>query len=197
MYKLVNWLVIMSVYIVFNAGSAYAQTEVVFGPEDAQLNASIRYTVIGVYNAQFEDYKGRILFKPNTQEPQSVDLSITAKTITSSCGWCDEIVRSERLLDVGNFPEINFTSQKIYKDADGYKVEGDLSLHGVTKDYTFPFMIARNASSEAGDKRVVISGNWEIDRKEFGVVWNQYLDKGGVLVGNIITVDWEITTQIN
>ena len=67
------------------------------------------------------------------------------------------------------------------------KLEGNLTLHGVTK----PVVLDLELNGET-DKGVGFSAKGKIDRREFGIVWNKALDKGGVAVGN----DVEITLDI-
>ena len=66
------------------------------------------------------------------------------------------------------------------QDASGYKVQGVLEMHGVKRRMIFPF------KREGLD----IKGSWNINRKDFNIIWSKTLDHGGVLVGDIFTVDW-------
>lgn len=173
---------IAAIILWITIGQALADQSLSFGPKEAKLNGSIKYSVIGNYNAHFEAYQGKIGFDEDTGKVRSVYLEIDAGSIKSDCGWCDKIVRSKQILAVTQYPRIIFQSSEIIKNDAGYLVSGVLEMHGRRKQMSFPFDV------EDGN----FKGRWVINRKEFDITWNKILDQGGVLVGNHITVDWQI-----
>ncbi len=182
--------------LLWTATAVHANGKVYLNPEQADVKASIDYAVIGTYHSFFEDFNGKVKVDSEKNTIQSVYLEFVTKTITSNCGWCDKIVRSKRLLSSQEYPLITFTSDTIFKDEQGYKVKGVLDLHGVKKEYVLPFDADIIIDEASGEKLLDIKGLWEINRKDFNITWNKLLDKGGVLVGNIITVDWGIKAPI-
>lgn len=189
-------LMVMAMTAWFFCGPTSAQDSIEFGPQQAQIKASIKYTVIGKYVAGFKEFKGMISLDPQTGEIRSVVLEIDARSIYSNCETCDTIVRSRQLLDTERFESITFKSSEIIHDKDGYQVKGILDLHGVQKEMSFPFEVQMASQPGSKMRSYDISGSWVINRKEFGIIWNKLLDKGGVLVGNHITVKWGIKTVI-
>jgi polyisoprenoid-binding protein YceI len=181
---------ILTSLVLLNPSTASSFVSVEVGPDEAQIKASIRYTVIGRYNAEFENYKGNIAIDWENDDIRSVDLIIDAASIFSNCDWCDKIVRSKQLLYVEEYPQIIFRSDEIIKNTDGYQVKGILDLHGEQRELSFPFQVSR------AEDQLIAKGQWIIERKEFKIIWNKLLDKGGVLVGNTITVDWEINLPV-
>ena len=183
-------LILMSVGI----RESLADTRFNFGPQETRINGSIPYSVIGKYKAQFRHFKGRITLDDHVLRIQSVDLAIEANSITSNCPWCDKIVRSRRLLNTAQFPDIIFKSKKILRDKDGYKVKGIFAMHGVAQEMTFPFSVTID---QRGQERMLdLQGTWVFNRKSFNIIWNKLLDRGGVLVGDEITVQWGIKSVI-
>ena len=166
--------------------TVFAETTLTFGPDISDIRSSIKYSVLGRYYAVFDQYKGRLVIGDN-DVIKSVALEIQVATIHSPHPSLDKIVRSKQLLDVEKFPKIIFQSKEILKTDNTYQVTGALTMHGVTKDISSPFMVV-----EGQDGKKMIKGEWVIARKEFGVIWNKILDKGGIMVGNHITVEWEI-----
>ena len=182
--------IILTAWMMFIPAAVFGSFNVEVGPQDAVIKSSIKYSVIGSYVAEFDEYKGAITFDQETDEIQSVDLNIDSASIKSNCSWCDKIVRSKQLLHVEEHPQIIFRSDEIIRDADGYQVKGILDLHGEQRELSFPFIVSRV------EDQLIAKGQWVIERKEFKIIWNRFLDKGGVLVGNTITVDWEINLPI-
>lgn len=190
----------MALMILFSgflwSGSSWAVTTIEFGPQETEIKASIKYTVIGQYVAGFDKFKGVISFNPQTGEILSVDLQIESGSIHSNCKTCDNIVRSPQLLDTARFETITFNSSSIITDESGYRVVGTLDMHGQKREMSFPFEAVMVEGPGVEQNILDIKGKWIINRKEFDIVWNRLLDKGGVLVGNHITVKWGIKTVI-
>lgn len=173
-------------------GSTRSQARglVTFGPQETKINGSIKYSVIGRYNAQFKEFEGRIEVDEKSHDVKSVFLEIKTASIDSDCKWCDRIVQSDQLLAVDKYPTIIFQSSEIIQKKSGYVVKGILDLHGIKREVSFPFQV------EMKENSLDIKGKWLINRKDFNIIWNKLLDHGGVLVGNYITVDWGIQADI-
>ena len=95
-----------TIVFLMSAVHSYASGLVVFGPKETQIKGSIKYSVIGRYNAQFASFKGRITLDQGSNLIQSVYLEIAAASIESDCKWCDRIVRSDQLLATDKYPKI-------------------------------------------------------------------------------------------
>ena len=175
---------------------SYALGVVIFGPKETKIKGSIKYSVIGRYNAQFGSFKGKITVDQQSNLIHSVYLEIETASIESDCKWCDKIVRSDQLLATDKYPKIIFTSDEIIKNKSDYTVQGSLELHGVKKRLSFPFQAQITDVKDSSHKTLDIKGEWQINRKDFKIVWNSFLDQGGILVGNYINVDWGIKAGI-
>ena len=174
---------------------SFSQGIVTFGPHEAKIDGAIPYSVIGKYKAQFKAFKGTITLDGQSQHVQSVYLEIKVNSITSNCPWCDNIVKSQKLLNPGRYPKIIFKSFRIIHDRGGYKVKGILQMHGVKRVEIFPFNVKIIQGKEG--TLLALQGLWVINRKDFRVIWNKLLDHGGILVGDHMTVTWEIQTKLN
>jgi polyisoprenoid-binding protein YceI len=173
-----------------------AGSVITFGPKDTKIEGSISYTAIGQYKAQFKDFKGRITLDDRSQFIRSVYLDIKVKSITSNCRWCDRAARSHRLMNAAKYPDIIFKSGTIDHDRKGYKVKGILEMHGIKRVMTFPFNAAIIKDQKTQGRELLINGSWAINRKDFNIIWNKLLDRGGVLVGDYLTVHWGIKAYI-
>lgn len=158
----------------------------VFDPSNSTIKGSISYAAIGQYVAGFGKYKGVLEYDPKEGVINSVTLTIDLASIKSNCAVCDDIVRSKRLMDVQQFPNITFINKKISKSDQQFVVDSFLEMHGVKKTVRFPFSV------EKKDQILKVSGKWSIPRKEYGITWNKLLDHGGVFVGNYVNVEWQV-----
>ena len=192
----INVFLILTMYWMMGIGLSQANTIINFGPREARIDGSIPYSVIGKYRAQFRVFKGRITADDNFQDIKSVNLEIQAGSITSSSLWCDRLARSHRLLNAAKYPKIIFKSLSIIHHEGVYQVKGILAMHGVKRVMTFPFSIKRINRLQADEEILVIQGSWVFNRKDFNIVWNKVLDRGGIIVGDDVTVNWGIKAQI-
>ncbi len=176
---------ILSLFFFFTALTAQA-AELSFTPANSSITAAVKYTLIGKYTAGFEGFKGTITLDDAGTTIRGVTLNIDAASVRSNFPALDKVVRSPGLLDTKKYPSITFQSTSIEPAAVGYTVKGWLYMHGIVKEVEFPF------EADLSGETVRARGVWSIARKDFGVTWNKFLDKGGVIVGNTITVKWQI-----
>ena len=181
--------IFLSFILVFLSSSLYA-AEYEMNPEQSSIQASIRYTVLGRYKAQFKEYDSAFYFDQEDIGNSFVEMVFHTALIDSGLARFDRIVRSERLLDAAQYPEITFRSHKIEKRDDDYWVRGELDLHGVKRELKFTFQL-----EEQNDGTIYAAGTWRINRKDFDIRWHPVFDVGGILVGNTITIDWEILAE--
>ncbi len=159
--------------------------------KDSSIVCLVKYSLVGKYTPEFKDFNGVIYFDPKNLSKSSVLIRIKSDSIKSKYPTLDRLARSKRLLDAKSFPDVVFQSKKIEQRADGYYVTGELSLHGVKRTFTFPFKL-EGPVLEGKQSYITAQGKWLIERKKFNVIWDKNLDKGGIIVGDQITVDWKI-----
>jgi polyisoprenoid-binding protein YceI len=186
-------LVFLGLAIVGSSPS-FAQSVITFGPKETRINGSIPYTVIGNYKAHFRSFKGQITLTNKSIE--SVYLEIEARSIASNCPWCDRLARSHRLLYTAKYPKIIFKSWEIFQDQGQWMVKGELMMHGITRPMTFPFDVNIIKDPISLREILEIKGTWVFNRKAFNIIWNKVLDRGGIIVGDNITVQWGIKARI-
>ena len=186
------FLVFVFSLIVFCTSGVSAQASYIIDPQNSSLQASIHYVVLKRFTASFSEYSGEIVFDPQGTDNFNADIQVDVGSLKSDYPKYDEIVRSERLLDTQQYPYVRFQSKHLNKVPEGYEVTGVLELHGVRREITVPLVI--KGPQEALDGRVYLefSGQWQIPRKDFNIVWHPVLDRGGIVVGNHIAVDWKV-----
>ena len=87
------------------------------------------------------------------------------------------------------FPEMTFKSKRAVGDTTAeFKLVGDLTIRGVTREVTLDVTAEGAGGDPWGNDRLGFSATTKIDRKDFGLVWNQALETGGVVVGDQIKI---------
>ncbi|HUF85334.1 MAG TPA: YceI family protein [Acidimicrobiia bacterium] len=123
----------------------------------------------------------------------SVEATIDAASVDTGNPDRDAHLRSPDFLDVEQFPQLSFRSTAVTEDGeDRYRVDGDLTVRGVTRPVTLELEYLGWSDDPWGGKRAGFSAITEIDRHDFGATWNLAVETGGVVVGRKVRIELEI-----
>ncbi len=138
---------------------------------------------------RFTDFRGTIRMDRERPEASAVEFRIRAASIDTRQPDRDKHLRSAEFFDVERHPEIVFVSTRVAPDADNrYRVTGNLTMRGVTREITLPVTFLGAARDPWGQEKAGFETSVTLNRKDFGMVWNQALDNGGVILGDEVWV---------
>ena len=102
----------------------------------------------------------------------------------------DAHVKGADFLETNRYPTITFVSKKITPAGKNrWKIVGDLTLHGVTKEATLDVESAGvEAKDPWGNLRTGAEATEVIKRSDYGLKFNAPLETGGVLVGEALEI---------
>jgi len=180
-----------------SAGTAQAAgpTEWTLDPSHSRVGFTVAHMVISEVDGQFKKWSGKALLDEKNLPNSQVELTIAASSIDTDDEKRDEHLRSPDFFDVAKFPEIKFKSTRITKAGKGYKLQGELTMHGVTKPVTLDATVSEAVTNPWGKQVRAVKITGKIKRQDFGLNWNKSLDKGGVVVGE--TVELNIKAELN
>ncbi|HEU4699297.1 MAG TPA: YceI family protein [Gemmatimonadales bacterium] len=165
-------------------------------PAHSLIEVSAKHMMITTVRGRFTDVKGTITVDEQHPDRSRVEVEIPAASIDTHVDQRDQHLRSADFLDVARYPTITFRSTRIQgawnREGDRFTVTGDLTVHGVTKPVTLAATYEGGATDPRGGRRVGFSADTEIDRRQFGLTWNQALEAGGILVGNDLRIHLEV-----
>jgi polyisoprenoid-binding protein YceI len=161
-------------------------------PSHSLIEFAVKHLMISTVKGRFADVEGDILISAGDPAHSSVAATIKALSIDTRTGQRDDHLRSADFLDAANFPEITFKSTRIEGDADEFKVHGDLTIRGTTRQIVLDVTNEGSAKDPWGGERIGFSGKTKFDRRDFGLTWNQAIESGGVVVGHEVKVSLEI-----
>lgn len=174
-------------------GAAAADYEIDGSHSAAQF--SVRHLMISNVKGEFGKTSGTVSYDGKDVKSVVADVSVDVASINTREPKRDEHLKSPDFFDVAKFPAMTFKSKKAEAAGQGaFKLTGDLTIHGVTKEVTFAVTGPTPETKDPwGNTRVGASATTTIDRKAFGLTWNKALETGGVLVGDevAITLDLE------
>ena len=152
----------------------------------------VRHLVISKVHGRFAKWTGTVNLDEQDPTRSSVDVRIEADSIDTQVADRDAHLRSADFLDAANHPALTFKSRRIEKSGDGYRVTGDLSIRGTTREVVLDAELAGLAKDPWGNQRAGFSAKVTLDRRDYGLVWNTALEAGGVLVGEQVEVSIEL-----
>jgi polyisoprenoid-binding protein YceI len=157
------------------------------------IHFSVRHMVVSKVRGRFASYGGTVRIDDEDLARSTVDVSIDAASIDTGVADRDTHLKSADFFDAEKFPELRFQSTKIEKLGDSaYKLSGALTIRDVTRDVTLLVDYGGRAKDPWGNERAGFTARGTLDRKDFGLHWNQVLEAGGVLVGDKIEIDIEL-----
>lgn len=162
-------------------------------PAHTLVEFAAKHLMITTVKGRFTDVSGTIHMDEANPAASSVDAVIKAGSIDTRTDQRDAHLKSADFLEVERYPEITFKSTKVERAGDGqYRVMGNLTIHGVTKQVVLDVHDEGRTKDPWGGERAGFSATTRIDRRDFGLTWNQVIESGGVVVSNEIRITIEV-----
>ena len=160
----------------------------------SNVEAVARYAMLSNVRGRFNTFSGSITVG-ETLEDSNVEVEIDATSIDTHNEMRDGHLKSEDFLFVEKHPVIAFRSTRVEQgdDEDSYKVWGDFTMRGVTKEVELDVDFEGVGPDPWGNTRASVHGATTINRKDWGVNWNAAIEAGGVLVGDKIKIDLNVS----
>ena len=179
--------------------STAAATEWDIDPQHTNAVFSVRHLMIADVAGMFPDVTGVVNIDENDITKSTVSVNIDVVSIDSGVAKRDEHLKSSDFFEADKFPKMTFVSRKVEQKGQGrLAVAGDLTIRGIANEVVFDV----HGPSEAvvdpwGFKRKGLKAFAVINRKDFGIVWNQILQNGAPMIGDLvkITIDLEMVEK--
>ena len=154
----------------------------------------VKHMMISNVKGQFAKVSGSLSVDNADITKSRVEATIDATSIQTGDVQRDAHLKSADFFDVEKYPTLIFKSSRVTSKGEGeLSVEGDLTIHGVTKKVVFaaegPTVPAKDPW---GNTRTAISATTKINRKDYGLAWNAALETGGILVGEEVSITLEV-----
>jgi polyisoprenoid-binding protein YceI len=177
------------------AGSAATSTaadKYTVDPSHSSIGFAVRHMVVSKVKGFFNEYTATILYDDKDITKSSAEVTIKMESIDTRDAKRDEHLRTPDFFDAAKYPEITFKSKRIEKSEDGFVAVGDLTMRGVTKEISIPFIVAGVVTDPWGNTRLGLSGGTKLNRQDYGISWSKSLDKGGLVVSDDVQIEIEI-----
>ena len=141
-------------------------------------------------HGRFDRFDGTVVFDPEKPESAIVRATVEAASINTNHTKRDKHLRSDDFFDVEKYPTLSFESTGGITDMQDNrgKLAGNLTIHGVTKPVVFDVTFRGQGKDPWGNVRAGFAASLNINRKDYGLNWNQVLETGGLLVGEEVEI---------
>lgn len=159
----------------------------------SEIGFTARHMMISKVRGRFEKFSGFVNFDEDNPTNTTVEITIDVNSINTKEEQRDGHLRSADFLDAENYPVLVFKSKRVEPESDDEgRLIGDLTIHGVTKEVALDVEYSGQAKSPWGTVSAGFSATTTINRKDWGLTWNQALETGGVLVGEKVQINIEL-----
>lgn len=170
-------------------GTAFAQSvKLSIDAQHSTVGFRVRHLFTKV-NGQFRAFEGSIDFDAKSLAASKVAVTIKASSVDTNVEARDKDLRSKRFFDVATYPTLTFSSTGIAAAAGSSgKIKGLLTMHGVSREVILDAEYLGTAKDPWGNQRFGFHAETKVNRKDFGMAWNEAIEAGGVLVGDEVEI---------
>jgi len=161
----------------------------VIDPSHSRVQFKVKHLMISNVLGSFKEFEGKASMVENDFSSTVVNFSINTASIDTEAADRDTHLKSVDFFDVVNFPKIEFEGKGMtQKDEENYELKGNLTIKGISKPLTLSVEFGGLMTDPWGNKKAGFSVTGEINRKDWGMVWNAALETGGVLVSDKVKI---------
>ena len=159
----------------------------------SSLHFSVRHLVIAKVRGSFARWSGTIQVPDGDFSKATAVVTIDASSVDTGVADRDGHLKSPDFFDVAQYPELRFVGKRVQPRSEGeIDVLGELTLKGITREVVLHVEQHGRAKDPWGNVRAAFTAKTSIDRKDFGLTWNQVLETGGVMVGDRVDIEADI-----
>ncbi len=165
-------------------------------PAHSAVEFAVKHMMFTTVRGRFKGVRGWIELDSESPDDSRVRVEIDAASIDTGVEQRDNHLRSPDFLEVEHYPLIVFESQKIsgasFREGRRFDLVGRLSIRDKPMEVTLEATYEGMGRDPWGGQRAGFSAKGEIDRRDWGLQWNQALETGGILVGNSVKIEIEV-----
>lgn len=153
-------------------------------PTHSEVTFRIRH-LAGRVRGFFTEWEGVIVTRGADWTRGTVNVVVKTRSIDTRNEARDADLRSPRFFNADSFPTMTFESTGIVAEGTGFEMSGLMTLKGITRPVVFRGEYLGSQRDQSGKERIAFDGTALINRRDFGLTWNQVLDSGTLLSDNV------------
>nr|ASV46660.1 YceI like family [uncultured bacterium] len=161
----------------------------------SQVLFKVKHLGISTVTGRFRDFAGTITYDPQNPAAARARATIKTASIDTDNDRRDNHLRSADFFEAEKYPEITFTAGRLREArGDGFKLDGTLTMRGVTRPITLDVEKVGPARGPDGRERMAFNATTTLDRTQYGLTWSRATEAGGLVVGNDVQIVLELET---
>jgi polyisoprenoid-binding protein YceI len=158
-------------------------------PSHSELQFKIRHLMISNVTGHFQKFEGSVETEGDELANAKINFTIDVDSISTNNEQRDGHLKSPDFFDVASHPQIKFESTSFTKvDEENYKLEGHLTMHGVTHPASLDVEYGGTIKDPWGNTRAGFTVEGKINRKDWNLSWNGATEAGGLVLGEDVKV---------
>jgi len=161
-------------------------------PSHTHIEFAVRHLMISTVKGRFAEFSGTVQMDPADLTTAQLKVAIDVASLDTRVADRDNHLRSADFFDVATYPSLTYVSRRVEKDGDDYRIVGDLTIRGVTREIPLAVSLEGQAKDPWGNQRMAFAATTKINRADFGLTWNAALEAGGVVVGEEVRISIDV-----
>lgn len=158
----------------------------------SHVGFKVRHLMISWVRGSFNKAEGKVWFDKDDLSTLRMEISIDPSSIDTGMAVRDRDLQGEGFFEVDRYPAMRFVSTRAVAQPDGtVKLTGDLTMHGVTKQVTLDVDGLNAVVQSANGPRTGAAATGKVNRRDFGLTYNELVEAGGVVVADEVFVEIE------
>jgi len=164
-------------------------------PTHTEVGFSVRHLAISKVKGKFEKFSGSFVTAENPFDSK-VSATVEVASINTNQADRDGHLRTGDFFAAEEHPEFTFASTGVRAEGGDFKIDGELTLRGVTKPVTFDFEFGGFGSDAYGNYKAGFTATTVVKREDYGIQWNAPLETGGLLLGSDVTITLDVQAAL-
>jgi polyisoprenoid-binding protein YceI len=153
---------------------------------------TVRHLMVSKVHGYFTKWNGTLAFDEQNPSASHVEVQIEVASVDTREPQRDGHLRTGDFFEAEKYPHMTFKSTAVERNGERFKITGDLTLRGVTKPVVLDAEYGGRSKHPQMGERIGFSAHTTINRKDFGVNYNQVLEAGGIAISEKVEINLEI-----
>ena len=188
-----GFIVLAFIFSLFTIVSSSQAAMYKIDPDHSSITFKVKHLSISTVMGKFSTFSGKFNFDEKKPTESKVEVTIKPESVDTGVKGRDDHLRSAAFFEVETYPTATFKSTKVSDIKNGdFTIEGNLTMHGVTKPVILKAHYDGSIADDQGQMHAAFTAETEINRQDYGIDFNETLDKGGLLAANEVKLTFEI-----
>ncbi len=165
-------------------------------PGHSTIEFSTKHMMFTTVRGRFKEFAGELHLDREQPDRSWCEVTIQATSLDTGDADRDTHLRSPDFFAVDMHPEIRFRSKEVWgaeaEEGSRFRMAGELEIADTTQEVVLDVLFQGRGQDPWGNERVGFTATTEVDRRDWGLKWNQVLETGGVLVANKVRIEAEV-----